>query len=96
MHSTTPPRRVSITPSVSGDTALEGFLRALDPQADIAAYLHVREPVIQPYTEVVPTDHQMEDGRTAYVFRMGRPPHCQRDFIVVVTSMSEALLATAA
>jgi hypothetical protein len=96
MHSKASPRYVSITPSVTGDSALEAFLRAIDPQADIAAYLHEREPVIQPSTEVIPTDHQMEDGRTAYVFRMGRPPHCQRDFIVVVTSMSEALVASPA
>lgn len=96
MPTTSDSRQLTITPSNAADPVLEAFLRTIDPQADIAAYVHEREPIIKPHTEVLPTDHQMGDGRTAYVFRMGRPAHCQRDFIVVVTSVCESRLASLA
>jgi hypothetical protein len=96
MKSSGTPRRINLTPAVSGDTVLEAFLHSIDSEADIDAYLHHQKPQIRPGTEVLPTDHQMDDGRTAYVFRMGKPRYDLRDYIVVVTSINGKLVASSA
>ncbi len=96
MKTNSTPRRINLIPAVAGDSVLEAFLRSINHDADIDAYLHHQTPQIRPGTEVLPSDHQMDDGRTAYVFRMGMPRYDLRDYIVVVTSINGKLVASTA
>jgi hypothetical protein len=88
-------RRIKFTPGIRQDNLLNSFIQLLDQEADIDVYVHGSDRTIKitPHTEITPTDHQLDDGRTVYVFRMGRHKPSEREYIVVVTSVEERYLA---